>query len=116
MSEIINPTEHSTASIFLINAMAKAVAPGGLFEHFKIPTNSGQPVEVEVELKINGVEVPFKETLNEMWDRMRSRYKEDILEKAHELISQSRFEKLNDLLADAEYNIKAELQELFGKE
>lgn len=115
MSELIDPTLNDTPSIFLLNMMTAEAKRGDLLEHFKITLNTNEPTKVEVELKINGVEVDFSKSITEMWNRLQASYDEDVLEKAKELVSQTRLQKLNDLLQDAEYKIQAELEELFNK-
>lgn len=110
---MINPTLRNTPSIFLINMMSAEAKRDELLEHFKITTVKNTPTKVEVELKINGVEVDFSRAITDMWNRLQETYRADVMQKAKDLISQTRFEKLQDLMQEAEYKIEAELEELF---
>lgn len=110
---MIDPTRRDTPSIFLINMMSAEAERGDLLEHFKITLVENTPTKVKVELKINGVEVDFSRSITEMWNRLQESYDADVMQKAKELISQTRFEKLQDLMQEAEYKIEAELEELF---
>ena len=111
---MIDPTRRDTPGIFLINVMSAEAKRGDLLEHFKINLIRNEPTKVEVELKINGVEVDFSRAITEMWNRLQDSYNADVMQKAKDLISQTRFEKLNELLQDAEYKISEELEELFN--
>jgi len=115
MSEMIDPTTRTAPAIFLINVMSKESDPRNLLSHFKIDQVEGQPTLVNVELKINGVEVDFSKAITEMWDRLHSSHGDDVLKKAKELLRQTRFEKLNALLEEAEWKIEDELNTLFNK-
>jgi hypothetical protein len=114
--EKISPVDRTPHSIMLINAMTRSVGRGDLLEHFKIVREDGKNVEVDVELLINGVHVDVKKTLDEMWERLVSKYHEDVLEKSKELLSQSRLNKLDELIRDAEWKIEEELNKLFPEE
>lgn len=108
----INPTEHSTCGIFLINMMSEDVPHGELLKHFRIEQTYNEPTLVDVTMQINGVPVDFKKSLEEMWSRLFLTYENDVLEKAKTLVSRSKFDKLNDILEQAEYSIMDELRNL----
>lgn len=110
--EIVCPTDRTTPAIYLLNTMTREVKRGDLLEHFKIPLVDGQKTVVEVEMKINGVPVNFSESIQDMWDRMFSSYEDDVLRKAKELLSATRFDRLNDLLNVAEWEIEQEVTKL----
>lgn len=108
------PTDHTTPAIFLINAISREAPRGDVLNHFNIVTKEGHKPEVDVELTINGVSVDFEKTVNEMWERLSNRFDEKVLEKAKELVSMSRFSKIEELIQDAEWKIEEELEKLFG--
>lgn len=112
MTEFINPTDHSTAAIFLINAMTREVPRGELLEHFKI--KDGNPVKVEVELKINGVPVAFTQSINEMWGRLNSTYEADVKAKALELVELTSINEIEDVLQNTVKALRAQLGSIVG--
>ena len=114
--ETINPADHSTVAIYLINTMSREAKHVNLLEHFKIKRVVGDAVTVDVELLINGVPVDFQKSIEEMWERLSSRYNEDVLEKAKQMLSNTRLGKLNDLLDNATWQIEEELNTLFKSE
>lgn len=111
--EVVGPTDHTTPAIYLLNTMSREAKRSDLLEHFKIKRVDGQKTTVEVELKINGMPVDFSKSIQEMWDRMFNRYEDDVLEKAKELLSATRFDKLNQILSAAEDEIEKEVKNLF---
>lgn len=114
MSEMISPVSETAAGVVLINAMSDEAKRQDLLEYFKveIPTD-GSFTKVKVEMKINGVEVNFSCAVTDMWNRLSDRYEEDVLEKAKELVGQSKLQRLTDLLQEAEYEIETEIRSLF---
>ena len=114
MSEMINPVSNDTAGIFLLNTITREVPRADIIEHFRI-YQGGDRTLVEVEMKINGVEVDFSKSVTDMWERLSSRFDEKVLEKAKDLVSESRFEKLGEIMRQAEYQIQDELEALFQK-
>ena len=106
---------NDTASIFLLNTITREVSRGDILEHFRIVHEHGKPTLVEVEMKINGVEVDFSKSVTDMWERLSSRFDQEVLEKAKDLVSESRFEKLGEIMRQAEYQIHDELEVLFQK-
>lgn len=115
MSEMISPVANNTPGIFLLNTMTREVSRGSILEHFRVVREDGKDVLVNVEMKINGVEVDFSKSVTEMWERLSSQFDEKVLEKAKELVSESRFEKLDNIMKQAEDQIQAELETLFQK-
>ena len=115
MTQMIDPVSRSIPGIFIINTMTAEAKRGDMLKHFNVDVVSGKKVMVKVEMKINDVEVDFCKSLTEMWNRLQESYDADVLAKAKELVSNSRFEKLNQLLADAEYKIEDELNSLMIK-
>lgn len=113
---LVNPTAHTTPGIYLINVMTRETqGKRDILEHFKIdPDPSKRSDLVEVELKINGVSVDFEKSVNEMWERLSSRFDENVLEKAKELVSGSRLDKLSDILNRVEWELKDEVEKLFN--
>lgn len=114
--EKINPTDRTTSSIMLINAMTHECKHSDILEYFRIERVNGLDTTVDVELIINGVHVDVKKSLDEMFKRLVSRYDDKVLEKAKELLSESRLNRLSRLIQNAEYNIEQELNQLFKEE
>ena len=114
MSEMISPVSDDIAGVFLINTMSDEAKRQDLLDYFKveIPTD-GSFIKVKVEMKINGVEVSFSRAVTDMWNRLSDRYEEDVLEKAKELVGQSKLQRLTDLIQEAECEIEAEIRTLF---
>jgi len=95
--------------------MSREAKRADLLEHFKIKTADGENTFVEVEMKINGVEVDFSKSVTEIWERMQSSYDEDLLEKAKELVGVMRLERLQDIIQGVEDKLEREVNELFSK-
>ena len=107
---IVNVTNHNPASVLLLEAMVKKAGKNNLLQTFGIESNSGG--NVEVQLTVNGENVDFESTVNEMWTRLTTNYETHVLERAKELISCTRLNKLHNLLQDAEWKIEEELIKL----
>lgn len=102
------------------------VTAGGLNNEGKFPsfftlaalTKSAQPLEafgnnpMSVMLTINGVEVPFSATVQDIWDRCSARLDEEAKEKAIEMIAQSGLDDLREAVHEAERKVKAALDRL----
>ena len=116
MSEQISPTSYNTPSIFLLNAISREACRADLLDHFKIVREDGKPTLVNVEMKINGVEVDFSATVNDMWKRLSSTFEEKVLEKAKELIRETRSDRFNEIVQQSERILLRDLEALFQTE
>lgn len=115
MTSNVDVTTREAYSIMLIEAMVRTSKNSkALAEKFDIPYVPLQMQYVKVELKINDVEVDFVKTAEEMWNRLNSRYEQDVLEKAKELVGQSRYQNLMDIIEQHEFELQRELERLFA--
>ena len=115
MTSHVDPTSRTTPGIFLLNMIAREAPHAQMIEHFRLtdPHSSGHVRTVEVKMTINGVEVDFERSVNEMWERLSSSFDAQVLEKAKELLKLTRFSNLEDILQRAEWAIENELERLF---
>lgn len=67
----------------------------------------GRPFRVE--LKLNGVELPFKKTLEEMWSRAEANLEERAKERAYQMVSSAGLEAVRNALQEADYKIREAL-------
>lgn len=105
MPEKLNPSFQDTPGQFAITAITLANATDAVIEAAK-----GQPHEVQ--LLINGVEVPFATTINDWWRRCE----EELNERAA-IMAMDKFEELNkigDFLSDFKFQIRQRVEEVFG--
>lgn len=111
----INPTDHSTAGIFLINTIAREVPRANILEHFRIDRKTGDPesVKVEVRMTINGVEVDFEKSINDMWERLSKTFDAAVLDKARDLVMLTKHQDILDILRSAERELLDELEKHF---
>lgn len=109
---IVNVTDNTAPAIMLINAMAREAPRDELLSTFNHPQFPLTHSSVDVRLTINGVEVDFMKTAQEMWDRLRRHHREDVEKCAKELLSQTRFDKLGELIQKVEWEIGQEIEKL----
>lgn len=64
---------------------------------------------------VNGVEIDLSSALREMWDRLEKSVDKRVEERAVELISGTKFQKLFLALERAEWEIKDAIRESLGK-
>ena len=112
---MLNPITNDTAGVFLINIMAASPRRQDLLEHFKIQNPANGITLVEVEMKINGVEVDFSRSVTDMWNRLHDCYEEDVIEKATELVGMSKLDRLASIIREAEQEIESEIRTLFNR-
>jgi hypothetical protein len=113
--ETIDPLDPSAAGVLLMNAMG-AAAQGTNFGDLFIapyrsnPDNAGKPVRVQVVLTVNGVQVPYMETVNESWKALDAKLATMIEERAYELCTAAGLDELMNSIQRAEWDIKDALQ------
>lgn len=61
---------------------------------------------VQVTFTVNGVEMPFRATLEDIYKRMQARIDEQVLEKAISLISIAGFDEVREAIDEANWKIK----------
>ena len=110
MIEKVDPVSGTSSSILLLNAMAK-MAPSSVEIAEIFGLERGDARAVSVELIVNGVSVPFAATVEDAWHAMAQRIDTMVTEKALELVSKARLDKLMCALDDAEWQIEKALEE-----
>lgn len=108
MTEKIDPLANNAASVMLINAMAM-LAPNDFQELFNPQYVDGK-CTVDVQLTVNGVVVPFKESVEEGWKQLEASLSDEILKRAKELVSMARLDDVRMALDNAEWRIEAALE------
>jgi hypothetical protein len=105
-------------SIVLWEAMVRESKPEDMAQKYGIecPTPKGKELEVEVDFRVNGVPLNFKKTVEELGARMESRFDEEVLKKAKELVNLTRFERLSEIINNAEYQIEQEIERVFNEQ
>jgi polysaccharide deacetylase 2 family uncharacterized protein YibQ len=115
MSEQFNVGYSDTPSVMLLNAMA-ALAPdnGDIQSIFNLKYGDGKCM-VDLELSVNGVVIPFKESIQDAWKALEATLDEEILKRAMELVSKSRLDKLQMALDNVEWQIEDALRAALEK-
>lgn len=91
---------------FLIAAITRAQKESGT----ELPV-----MPIEVILTVNGVELPYTETMDDVWIRSQAEFDKKVLEKAKELISDARLEAVLDVIEDARSMIFSALEKASTK-
>lgn len=105
MSETIDVTDYDALSIVILEAMLKAAGRTDLTEKFGLKSG-----DAEIEVRVNGVVVPFIKAFEEAWGRMKAVQDEEIMDAAVSLIHQSKLSELLSTLNNAEYEIRQALE------
>lgn len=115
MTSHVDPTSDTTPGIFLINVIARETVRRDMIKHFRLtdPHSPNHVRTVEVKMTINGVEVDFERSVNEMWERLSDTFENKVLEKAKELVKMTKFGKFQEILERAEWEIENELEKAF---
>lgn len=112
MPSNVDCTARTAPAIMLLEAMVRESKIAELDKKFGLPAVPLRNEFVRVELKINGVEVDFVKTAQEMWERLESQHEADVLEKAKELVGRTRLDKVHQLMERFEWEIEQELLKL----
>lgn len=112
MSEKIDLVSHATASIMLMNAVAKHFPRSDLRAALSMERGGST---VEVKLTVNGVEIPFKSTIEDMWKQMVDSRDERALELAKDIITGAGLQNIFEAVRDAEWHISNALNEALEK-
>lgn len=105
-------------SVFLWEAMVRESNKGKDIDKvfgLECPTPKGKELEVEVDFRVNGVPLNFQKTVEELWGRMSKRFDDEVLQKAKELVNLTRFERLSEIINNAEYQIEQEIERVFNE-
>lgn len=112
MKQQIDPTSGSTPSVMVMNAMAKACPDHLDITKFFRMDGDAKEIAVEVEMLVNGVPVPFVETISEAWQALDAGLDSSIREKAVELIKGTKLQALLYQLEMAEWAIEEEIKKV----
>lgn len=90
-------------------------SPQGIEEKFGNlkPQGEDGPVEVEVELKVNGVPVCFSTSIDNIWERASKQYDADVMKAAKELVKGTRLQRLTEILDRFDWELEQEVTQLF---
>ena len=90
-------------------------SPQGIEEKFGNlkPHGEDGPVEVEVELKVNGVPVCFSTAIDNIWERVSKQYDAEVLKAAKELVKGTRLQRLTEILDRFDWELEQEVTQLF---
>jgi hypothetical protein len=114
---LINLLRTTPVAVIVMNAMAatKGVDPDDFLKTFNIevPTNptDDYPV-VEMEVRINGVLVPFLQEVEIGLNKIVDDHERDVKKAALEMLKASRLSSLLSALDNAEWRIEDEIQRL----
>lgn len=102
----------TTPSIMLLNAVCKRFPEDDWPD--KISLKTGEQ-HVEVKLTLNGVEVPFEDTVNEMWKQVNDDLDKRALEMVTRAIDGTDLENLFATVRRAEYEIEQAIKTSLAK-
>lgn len=108
MKEMIDPVANNTPSVMLVNAMSAACGKDDLVKLFGLTPS--KDMRVEVELFVNGVPVPFMQTMTEAWQVLSDQLERNIREKALELVKGTKLAELMGTLENAHWAIEEEMR------
>lgn len=106
MSEIVNINDREFPGFFVIAAITQA----------KEQRDKIKPGPLEVMLTVNGVELPFTATINDIYARMQAQLEEDAQELAQKMVTEAGLDGLAEALRDAEHSIKSAIQAVAEKQ
>lgn len=111
MSETIKILAGKPAIVAVMNAMCEVLGPDSdIIKHFGIPAD-GDLSEVQVEVKVNGIVVPFVECLQPAMDRILASIDKEVEDKAIELLKSSpTLSNLYNEIENAEWKIREALE------
>ncbi len=108
----------SYVGIILLTVLTEYAEEKGLKFIDIIPDLRNADDSFTMELKINGIEVPIKESLEVIVKRVAKNYDDDVAMAAQVLFKESfsdKLDELNDVLEDTRHAIKDKASELFPK-
>jgi predicted protein tyrosine phosphatase len=105
--EILKDPETNTP---VVHFLCEAIGQTSNFDYKRFGQN------IQVEFKVNGQEVPVSSTLDVVYNLMEKTIRKDLQEEYKSKLDSSRFHKLQQLFDDFEWQLEAELSNLFAKE
>lgn len=109
MKQTVDALGHQDASVALLNALAAARGPGEDDIHLRFGMKM-PCTDVEVELLVNGISVPFVETLADSLRALNDAFSRKVREEALRLVGSARLEELRQALDHAEWAIEVALE------
>ncbi len=97
------------AAIVLLDAISSAAGDRDVLEVFNIPNNGGDDTQVSVEVRVNGVLVPFTTCLDAALDRWAEHNDQEVKDQAIQLITEAGLDTLYGEIRNAEWKIRAAL-------
>ncbi len=114
MPEVINPLTRQNPEVILWNAMCAVVKDDqNIIDMFKIqyPPHDPDAGTVSVQVLVNGVEVPFIDSVKKGLETLMGSFDEAVLDKAKELITeQPTLLNLQSKLSEADWAINEALE------
>lgn len=103
---------HTTPSILLMNAVCAKIGRDDLTEALRFTKKEGGGYSslVDVKLTVNGVEIPFESTVENMWNQLSNSVDARALAKAKDIISGAGLADLFDTIRHAEWEIGRALE------
>lgn len=111
MPTTIKILSRNATEVLIFNAMVRSEDKKDLLEIYNLKAN-GDDTEAVVQVLVNGVEVPFKETFEDSINAFMVDMDTKIKEKAIELITESGLEELYNEISNAEWKIREKLNSL----
>ena len=93
--------------------LVEAVVQGKVLD--KVVETRKQGELFDIEFKINGVEVPFSITLNDVWKRANAELTERARKMAKEMITEAGLDDIRNVLQNAEWELKAAIDKVILK-
>ncbi len=106
MPEKIDATSYSFPGFFVLAAITRAKALGA-----KINSNP-----VEVTFLVNGVELPFVETMNDIHRRMNIQIDAQVRDLAERMVLEAGLDGINDALSEIEVKVKEAINKVLPKQ
>lgn len=96
MSETINATSHEFPEFFVIASITRAKEIGDAIK--------SNPVEVT--FLVNGIELPFVETMRDIYQRMEKQIDTQAIELAEKMVTEAGLDGVADALREVEWKVK----------
>lgn len=100
MSEIIDATSYEFPGFFVIEALTQAD------DEVITDKLTGKGKDVEVTLLVNGVELPFTKTINNIYSRMQNQIEDEARVMAEKMVTEAGLESVAYALREVEWKVK----------
>lgn len=106
--ETVDVTRHTTPGIFILNMVSTETKREDLLALYE-PMGGA----VTVELKINGIVMPFAKSIVEMWDRLNRHNDELAMEKALKMVSDAGMDDIVEMMSEFKSEMRDTLRRKF---